>query len=121
MTKGGCTVDFALRGKVIAISGGGSGIGRQVALSAAEAGAKVAICDLNAEAAAAVCGEMARPGETLALPVDVRDGDAIRAAVARVEAELGPIDGLVAAAGISRPARAEAITETAWSEVIGVN
>ena len=114
-------VDFGLRDRVIVITGGGSGIGRQTALLAARAGAKVAICDANVEAARLVMEEMARPDDTLAMQVDVRDAKGLEDAVGQIEAQLGAIDGLVAAAGISRPARAEDIAESIWTEVIAVN
>jgi NAD(P)-dependent dehydrogenase (short-subunit alcohol dehydrogenase family) len=114
--------NFGLKGRVVMITGGGSGIGRATALAAAADGAHVAVCDVNGEAAAAVASEARSAGvKAVDAPFDVTDGAATREAIARIETSLGLIDGLVAAAGISRPGRAESLTEEVWSKVIAVN
>jgi NAD(P)-dependent dehydrogenase (short-subunit alcohol dehydrogenase family) len=110
-------VNFGLSGRVVMVTGGGSGIGRATALLAAAEGARVAILDSNADAAEAVAAEVSG----IAVVLDVRDGSAVRAAVARTERELGPVDGLVAAAGISRAEPAETMPEEVWQDVIGTN
>jgi NAD(P)-dependent dehydrogenase (short-subunit alcohol dehydrogenase family) len=114
--------NYGLREQVIMVTGGGSGIGRQIALLAAQDGAKIAVCDMNGDAATSVCDEARAMGAD-ALPVvfNVTNGSATRDAVAEIEATLGPIFGLAVAAGISRPSRAEAIPEEVWNEVIAVN
>ncbi len=114
--------NFGLKNRVIAITGAGSGIGRATALLAAADGAHVAVCDVNVESAAAVAQTARSHGvRAMEAAFDVADGSATRETIARIEAALGPIDGLVAAAGISRPGRAEALTEETWSRVIAVN
>jgi NAD(P)-dependent dehydrogenase (short-subunit alcohol dehydrogenase family) len=115
-------IDFGLRDRVIAITGGGSGIGRQTALLAAAGGARLAICDADPVAAETVRDEIRASGaEAIAIELDVRDAARTRSGVIAIERDLGPIDGLVAAAGISRPGRAEDLDEAVWANVIGVN
>jgi NAD(P)-dependent dehydrogenase (short-subunit alcohol dehydrogenase family) len=84
-----------LDGKVVLVTGGGSGIGRAGALLAAREGAAVAVADLAADAAERVAGEVRAAGASaLALQVDVRETASVQAAVAGTVAELGRVDGL---------------------------
>lgn len=110
-----------LDGKVAIVTGGGQGIGRALSLRLAEEGAKVAIFDLKPEAGeetAALAGEGATV-KTYAL--DVSDQDAVNDAVARVEAELGPIWVLVNNAGWDKPAPFLATDKTLWDKIIRIN
>ncbi len=85
-----------LNGKVVVVTGGGGGIGSATCRRFAEEGARVVVADLGAEAAAGVVDAIrAAGGEAAAMVVDLTDYDATAAAVARVEAEFGPIDILV--------------------------
>lgn len=114
--------DFGLAGKVIMITGGGSGIGRQTALLAAEDKARVVVCDVNSDSARAVCDEIrSAGGDAMAAVFDVTDRSVTEASVQEVESGFGSIEGLVAAAGISRPGRAEDLSIEMWSAVIAVN
>src|SRR5690242_1666382 len=85
-----------LEGRVAVITGGGSGIGAATARRFAAEGARVAVLDRDADAAAAVASEVGGKEH----PVDVRDGDAVNDAVARIVAGVGRIDVLVNNAGI---------------------
>jgi NAD(P)-dependent dehydrogenase (short-subunit alcohol dehydrogenase family) len=88
----------SLTGKVVAITGGGRGIGRAIAQALAREGARVAVGDLDAAAAeqtAATLGDGA-----LALAVDVTDHAGLVAFLDEVEQRLGPLDVLVNNAGI---------------------
>lgn len=115
-------MDFGLQGRVVFVTGGGSGIGLAAALAAARQGAHVAIADVNAQAAQAAADLARREGvRALALPLDVTDADALEEAGARVCAELGVPEGLVASAGISRPEPAEDLSDESWDAVIGIN
>jgi NAD(P)-dependent dehydrogenase (short-subunit alcohol dehydrogenase family) len=88
----------SLTGKVVAITGGGRGIGRATALALAREGARVAVGDLDREAAERVAGEL---GEgALGLPLDVTDHAGFTAFLDEVEQQLGPLDVLVNNAGI---------------------
>ncbi len=88
----------SLNGKVVAITGGGRGIGRAIAESLAREGARVAVGDLDqgsAEAAAAALG-----GAAVGLGLDVTDHAGFTAFLDEVERQLGPLDVLVNNAGI---------------------
>src|SRR5206468_11362924 len=86
-----------LDGQVALVTGGGRGIGRRVALELAEAGARVAVSARTREQVAAT----AREAGGFAVVADVADRAAVEAMVAEVERQLGPIDLLVANAGIA--------------------
>jgi 2-hydroxycyclohexanecarboxyl-CoA dehydrogenase len=94
-------MDLHLRGHIVAITGGASGIGRASALAFAGEGAHVAVWDLS-DNVAAVAVEIGRnfPVRAVGLSVDITDEVAVAAAVERTVAALGPIDHLVHAAAI---------------------
>jgi NAD(P)-dependent dehydrogenase (short-subunit alcohol dehydrogenase family) len=78
---------------VIVVTGASAGLGRAVAHAFAKHGASLALIARNPEALEAAKEECERlGGSALGLPLDVADSEAVEAAVARVEAELGPID-----------------------------
>jgi NAD(P)-dependent dehydrogenase (short-subunit alcohol dehydrogenase family) len=115
-------MDYGLQGRVIFITGAGSGIGRAIALEAARGGAHVVVADAVAERAEAVAGELrAFDVRALAHTLDVRDAAACEAAAAAAETALGAIDGMVACAGISPPQPAAAMPEELWNRCIDVN
>lgn len=93
-----------LHGKVVAITGAGSGIGRALAMAVARAGASVAGLDLRAEAmdetAAAV---RAAGGRCLSVPGDVSNPEHAQVFLEKVLGEYGAVDGLVNNAGIIQP------------------
>ena len=94
-------MEFAGRfaGRRAVVTGGGSGIGRAVALRLAAEGARVAVWDRDNALAEAVAREIGG----VAVALDVSDWAAVEAAAARTLAELGGIDALVCSAGITGP------------------
>ena len=103
------TADFSLSGGVALVTGAGSGIGRAIAQGLAQAGALVGCLDQvpgNVEATAT--GILAAGGRAVPVAADVTDPAAISAAVAHIEAALGPLTLGVNAAGIANAAPAGA-------------
>jgi len=85
-----------LDGQVVLVTGGGRGIGASIARELAAAGAKVAVSARSADQVEEVASEIGG----LAVVADVTKSDDVEAMTGKVESELGPIDLLVANAGI---------------------
>lgn len=93
-----------LQGQVALVTGGGTGIGRAIALELSGCGARLAICGRRPDPIAAVAAEItAAGGECLAQTCDIRDPAQIAALVGAVKARFGRIDVLVNNAGGQRP------------------
>jgi 3-oxoacyl-[acyl-carrier protein] reductase len=104
------------------VTGAGGGIGRAICLELAAQGWAVAACDRDEAALETAELVRERGGRALGLVWDVRDAEAAATAHETAEAELGPVDAVVANAGIvDRIAPAEKITEEAWREEFDVN
>jgi NAD(P)-dependent dehydrogenase (short-subunit alcohol dehydrogenase family) len=88
----------SLHGNVVAITGGGRGIGRAMARALSAQGARIAVCDLDGQTAADVAAELG--GGAIGLAVDVTDHAALIGFIDTVEERLGPIDVLINNAGI---------------------
>lgn len=115
-------INFGLKGRVVVVTGGASGIGRAGTLALARDGAHVGVIDMSQEAVDRVVDEIRALGVKAAGHVmDVRDAAAMRSAADRFEAELGPVSGLFACAGISRTAPAEAMDEADFDAVMTTN
>ena len=113
---------LGLAGRICVVTGGGSGIGRAIALAFGREGAAVAVLDRDAEAAAAVAAEIRSLGcRAEAIPCDVSDAASVDAAAARSAQALGPCDVLVNNAGILRGASMAEMPLEAWSQVLAVN
>ena len=90
-----------LEGNVAIVTGAGSGIGRQIAMAYAREGARVAVSDIDAGAAARTVEAVAAAGgEALAVTMDVTDERAVDEGVAQTIERFGRIDTMVANAGI---------------------
>lgn len=109
-----------LNGTVSVVTGAGRGIGREIALHQARAGARVAVLARTAreieETRAMIAGE---GGTAIALPLDLVDGPAVERAFDRISDELGPVDTLVNNHGSFRAFGPiwECDPETWWSDV----
>jgi 3-oxoacyl-[acyl-carrier protein] reductase len=117
---------LALNGKNVLITGGTSGIGKQIALSFAEHGANVAIFGTNRERADLVLESLqqhksADEQHFLAEIVDVSKKEAVDAAIDDILNKWGSIDVLINCAGITRDGLLMKMTENHWDEVIDVN
>lgn len=114
-------MDLGIKGRVVAITGGGGAIGSATARLFAQEGARVALLDLNRETALAAAEEIAGQGGTaVGIEVDILDKAAVASAFARAEAELGPVDALVNNAGFSRDRYLTKMEEEDWDIVHGV-
>jgi 3-oxoacyl-[acyl-carrier protein] reductase len=110
-----------LNGKIALVTGGGAGIGRAIAETLGARGAVVAVHFFKSrDGAQAACDAIG--GGAAAFQADLTSGDQVRDLVARVEAQLGPIDVLVNNAGdlIQRRSLLE-MTEAMFRQVIDVN
>ena len=111
-----------LEGKTALVTGAGRGIGRAIALALAREGARVAVADIDGEAARAVEGEIGRGGgRALALRVDLTKRPEVEAMVKTVVAELGAIDVLVNNAGWDHPQPFLESEEETWDRIIALN
>ncbi|GAA0469322.1 SDR family oxidoreductase [Halococcus dombrowskii] len=112
--------DDLLAGEVALVTGGGTGIGRAIALGLADCGADVAIASRELDHLEPVADEIENRGvEACATTVDVREYDAVAAMVDTVIEELGGIDVLVNNAGANFLGPTESLTPNGWRAVVG--
>lgn len=108
--------------RVAVVTGGASGIGAAVSRGLAARGDRVAVLDLNRDAAEALAKELRAAGASaVAIGADVGDSVAVNDAFARVRAELGPTEILVTSAGLCEFATFEEVTTELWRRAIAVN
>jgi NAD(P)-dependent dehydrogenase (short-subunit alcohol dehydrogenase family) len=111
-----------LSGKVAVITGGGSGIGRGVAIAFAASGARVAIADIDEGAAKQVQAELEAGGaEAAAFRTDVIDRASLEELADGVYARFGEAHVLCNNAGVTTFRAIEACTDEDWAWVLGVN
>lgn len=110
-----------LRGKTILITGGGTGLGRAIALRCAEAGAKLALAGRRIHPLAETVEELKALGaEAVAVPGDVRDSHQVLGIFDAAEAALGPVNGLVNGAAGNFLSLSEELSDNAFDAVIRI-
>ncbi|WP_280770454.1 SDR family oxidoreductase [Salipaludibacillus daqingensis] len=113
---------FDLTNKTAIITGGGRGLGEQIAKAYAEAGANVVLCSRKLEACQEVSDELQKAGtKTLALTCDVTKEEDVEAVVSKTMDTFGRIDILVNNSGATWGAPAVEMPVEAWKKVIDVN
>ncbi len=112
----------SLKGRVAFITGGSGGLGRGIALALGQAGARVAIADIRADALQSAAADLAARGlDVLPVTLDVTDDASVAAAFAETAARLGEPDILVNNAGITRMQDLQEISGSQWERVFAVN
>jgi NAD(P)-dependent dehydrogenase (short-subunit alcohol dehydrogenase family) len=101
------------------VTGASQGIGAACAQALSAAGHRVALVARNQAALTDVAAGL--PGESLVLPTDVLDRDALEAAFARVEQEWGPVEILVVNAGAAMSAPLVKTTDDDWQRMLDLN
>ncbi|WP_107924393.1 SDR family oxidoreductase [Lysinibacillus parviboronicapiens] len=113
---------FSLKGKTAIVTGGGRGLGAQIAQGFAEAGANVVLCSRKVEACQEVAITLAALGvQTLALACDVTKPEDIEHVVTKTKETFGSIDILVNNSGASWGTTAVDMPYEAWQKVFDVN
>jgi meso-butanediol dehydrogenase/(S,S)-butanediol dehydrogenase/diacetyl reductase len=109
-----------LSGKVVVLTGGADGIGRECALAYARSEAAVAIVDRDLEGAERTASEAG--GDCIALHADVSDGDQVNSAISAVLKRFGRIDAVHNNAGIASPSKPlHETTEQEWDDLQRIN
>ena len=114
------TID--LSGGLVVVSGGAGSIGRAIATQAAQAGACIAVCDVDICEADAVAAQIRDEGAVAkSFEMDVTDRPMVTAVMNSAVKELGPLRGLVTAAGVLRTGPLSSQSHEDWQRVMAVN
>ncbi len=113
---------FDLTGKTVVVTGGGRGLGKQMALGLAEAGANIVICSRNLEACQKACQEIEHYGvKSLALACDITKQEDIERVIEITLKTFETIDILINNSGTSWVAPALDVPGDKWDKVMEVN
>lgn len=110
-----------LDGKVALVTGAASGIGHQIARRYVEAGGRVAIADLNLDAAKAAAKELGGEKEAIAVAMDVTKEDEVNAGVEATVSAFGKVDILVSNAGIQIVHPIEEFPFSDWKKLLAIH
>ncbi len=113
---------FELNDKVAMVTGAARGLGQAIAVKMAEAGADIALCDLNAEWLEETAGKVKALGRRVeCYAVNVAEGESVTAGVKAIEKDFGKIDVLINNAGITKDGLLMRMSEDDWDAVLNVN
>ena len=113
---------FDLKGEKAIVTGGGQGLGREMALALAEAGADVAVVQRRVEVAEKTAEEIRKLGrDSFAMKVDVSKAEDAKNMVEAVKDRFGKIDILINNAGVDQHISAVDMTEEDWDRMIDIN
>jgi 3-oxoacyl-[acyl-carrier protein] reductase len=113
---------FELNDKVALITGSARGLGQAIAVKLAEAGADIALCDLNAEWVEETAEKVRALGRRAeCYGVNVADGASVVEGIKAIEKDFGKIDVLVNNAGITKDGLMMRMSEDDWDAVLNVN
>ena len=110
---------LGIDGKIAVVTGAAGGIGKAIAAAFREAGCKVAVLDINRDAARAVAAELGK--DALAIGCDVTSADSVSAAAAVVAEAFGDADILVNNAAYLSPGSLDEVDVAAWQRMLDVN
>jgi 3-hydroxybutyrate dehydrogenase len=113
-----------LKNKVAIVTGAASGIGKEIALTFAREGAKVAIADLDQEAASATANELVAvggAGAAIGVAMDVANEAQVNAGIDKVVEQFGRLDILVSNAGIQTVAPVDQFEFAKWKQLLAIH
>ena len=113
---------FSLEGEKAIITGGARGLGREIALVFAEAGADVAIVDKDKDEAEKVAQEIEKLGrDSIVVKADIKYPQEVEKMINSIKEKFSKIDILVTSAGVSNIVEAEKISKEEWDRIIDIN
>ena len=113
---------FRLNGKTAMVTGGARGIGKSIAVALTEAGADVAVIDIDLKAAQETASELAAHGaRTIAVKADVTDPEQVSRMMKTIVESFGSLNIAFCNAGICMNIPAEEMTLEQWNKVININ
>ena len=117
-----CSRKMNIDGKIAVVTGGGNGIGKEIALALAREGADVVIADLNDESMQTVCSEIESLGrKTLAIKTDVPKQEAVQNLYEKSIEGMGHVDILVNNAGIHMSGAFNKTKLEDWKRIMDIN
>lgn len=113
---------LSIEGKTIAVTGSASGIGRQCAIDFAKAGANLVLLDLNRESLELTAAECSKLGASVyCCPCDLTEESAVASMIDEAVKAIGPINGLLHAAGIEKTLPYNKFTTDDYQKIYTVN